>query len=150
MANLQRMTTGRLGETLTHSGLITNDQLEEALAGLKTSGLPLGEILVERGYVTERDVAQAMTTQFSLPYLSPKQYYTSSAVLKLVPLDVMRKHRLVPVDKMGDVLTLCIGGPVDPDVLEKIEKTTGCTVQVFVAMAADIKETIEKFAAESA
>ena len=149
MANLQRMTATRLGEILTHAGLVTVDQLDTALADQKTTGLHLGEVLVDHGYVTERDIAQAITTQFGLPYLSPMQYYTSPPVLKLIPLDVMRKHKLVPLDKMGEVLTVCISGPVEPGVLEQIEKATGCTIQVFIATASDIKQAIDKFAAES-
>jgi type IV pilus assembly protein PilB len=148
VANVQRMTSARLGEILTHSGLITPEQLEEVLAAAKTSPMTLGELLVDRGYLTERDIAQAISTQFGLPYLSPKQYYTSSAVTKLISLDLMRKHRLVPLDRLGDVLTVCISGPVDAEVLEGIEKSSGCTIQVFVAMGADIKAAIEKLAAE--
>jgi type IV pilus assembly protein PilB len=148
MANIQRMTNTRLGEILTHSGLITAEQLDEVLASAKTRDMPLGEILADRGYLTERDIAQAISTQFGLPYLSPKQCYTSSNVTKLIPLDVMRKHRLVPLDRLGDVLTVCLSGPVDIEVLEDIEKATGCTIQVFVATATDIKAAIEKIATE--
>ncbi len=148
MAGIQRMTAKRLGEILTHSGLITSEQLEETLKDQKGSDSRLGELLVDRGFVTERDVAEALTTQFGLPYLSPKQYYTSSAVTKLVPLDIMRKHNLVPLDRMGDVLTVCVSGPVENKVLEDIEKSTGCTIQVFVAMTRDIHETIEKISKE--
>ena len=149
MANLQRMTNKRLGEILTHSGLITGEQLDEALADQQNSGQPLGELLVDRGYVTERDIAEAITTQFGLPYLSPKQYYASSGVMGLIPLDVMRKHKLVPIDKMAQVLVVIISGPVDAEVFNEIEQMTGCTIQVYVGTSTDVNEAIEKLAESS-
>ena len=150
MAGIQRITNKRLGEILTHGGLVTPEQLEEVLQIQKKSGGLLGEMLVDRNYLTERDVAQAIATQFGVPYLSPKQYYTSAAVAKMIPVEVMKKHLLVPLDRMGDVLTICLGGPVEPEVLETIEKSTGCVVQIFVAIARDIRETIEKIAKDNA
>jgi len=149
MAHLQRITSSRLGEILTHSGLITPEQLEEALGDQKKNNRHLGELLVERGYVSDRDIAEVMTTQFGLPYLSPKQYYTNQAVTKLVPTEVMLKHMIVPLDKMGDVLTVCISGPVEPEVLEEIERKTGCSIQVFVGTAQDVKTAIAKIIDET-
>ena len=144
MANLQRMSSKRLGEILAHSGLITGEQLEEALVDQSKIHRPLGEILVDRGYVTERDVAEVIATQFGLPYLSPSQYYTSTDASKLLPVETLKKHRLVPIDKLGEVLVLVIAGPVDNEVLAEIERQTGCTLEVYVGTTTDVNEAIEK------
>ncbi|KPL04370.1 MAG: hypothetical protein AMK75_01170 [Planctomycetes bacterium SM23_65] len=144
MANIQRMTPKRLGEIFTHSGLITNEQLEEALADQKKTGKHLGELLVERGYVTERDVAEAIATQFSLPYLSPAQYFSPGEVAKSVPVEVMRTHHLVPIDKLGKILMVVIAGPVDSEVLEQIEADTKTTLQIYVGTISDVNEAIDK------
>ena len=144
MANLQRMTTKRLGEIFTHSGLITPEQLEETLADQQKSGKHLGEMLVERGYVTERDVAEAIATQFSLPYLSPTQYFAPSEMSGLVPTEVLVKHQVVPIDKLGRILMIVIAGPVDNDVLERIEKDTGCVLQIYVGTITEVRTAIEK------
>ena len=147
MANLQRMTTRRLGEILTHSGLISTEQLDEALAEQK-KGQPLGELLVDRGHVTERDVAEVIATQFGLPYLSPKQYYVSADVTKLLPVELMREHGFVPIDKMGNILTIVISGPLGGTLMSEIEGTTGCTLEVYVGTAGEVNEAIEKIADE--
>lgn len=142
MANLQRMTTKRLGEIMTHSGLISSEQLDEVLADQK-KGQPLGELLVDRGYVTERDVAEVIATQFGLPYLSPKQYYASADVTKLLPVELMKKHGFVPIDKMGSILTIVISGPLGSELMSEIEKTTGCTLEVYVGTTSEVNEAIE-------
>ena len=144
MANLQRMTPKRLGEIFTHSGLITPEQLEESLADQQKSGKHLGELLVERGYVTERDVAEAIATQFSLPYLLPTQYFVPSEMTGLVPVETMKKHNLVPIDKLGKILMVVIAGPVENEVLEKIEKDTESTLQIYVGTLAEVRAAIEK------
>lgn len=149
MANLQRMTTKRLGEILIHSGLITAEQLEEAIADQQKNGQPLGELLVDRRYITERDIAEVVATQFSLPYLSPEQYYTTSEMATVISPEVMRKHHIVPLDKLGKVLILVISGPVDNAVLDEIEKATGCSLQVYVATGSEVDRAIDKLVSDA-
>lgn len=144
MANIQRMTPKRLGELFTHSGLISNEQLEETLADQEKTGKHLGELLTDRGYVTERDVAEAIATQFSLPYLSPTQYFVPHEMAKIIPLETMEEHQLVPIDKLGKILMVVIAGPVDNDVLEKIETETGSTLQIYVGTLSDVNAAIKK------
>ncbi|HUW58691.1 MAG TPA: hypothetical protein VMZ92_18790 [Planctomycetota bacterium] len=144
MANIQRMTPKRLGEIFTHSGLISGEQLGEALVDQEKTGKHLGELLVERGYVTERDVAEAIATQFSLPYLSPTQYFVPSEMETVIPIDVMKAHQLVPIDKLGKILMVVIAGPVDNSVLEKIEADTKSALQIYVGTISDVGEAIEK------
>ena len=146
MANIQRMTVKRLGEIFTHSGLISTEQLEETLADQQKTGKHLGELLVDRGYVTERDVAEAIATQFSLPYLSPAQYYTSSEMASIMPLERMTRHQLVPIDKLGKILMVVIAGPVENEVLEQIEKETDSILQMYVGTLSEVSAAIEKLA----
>ena len=144
MANIQRMTPKRLGEIFTHSGLISNEQLEETLADQQKTGKHLGELLVDRGYVTERDVAEAIATQFSLPYLSPSQYFIPSEMVNVIPIETMQKHHIVPIDKLGKILMVIIAGPVDSEVFEEIEAKTGSSLQVYVGTLSDINAAIDK------
>jgi len=144
MPNLQRMTAKRLGEIFTHSGLISTEQLEETLADQEKTGKHLGELLVDRGYVTERDVAEAIASQFSLPYLSPTQYFVSTEMASILPLELMTKHHLVPIDKLGKILMVVLAGPVENDILEKIEKDTDSTLQLYVGMISEVSAAIDK------
>ena len=146
MANLQRMTHKRLGEIFTHSGLITPEQLEESLIDQAKTGKHLGELLIERNYVTERDVAEAIATQFSLPYLAPTQYFAPSEMANVIPFEIMEKHKIVPIDRMGNILMVVIAGPVDNDVLNQIEKDAGATLQIYVGTFTEVAAAIAKLA----
>jgi type IV pilus assembly protein PilB len=143
MANLQRMTKRKLGEVLLREQLVTREQVEEALNEQGETGEFLGEILVRKGYVSERDIAETIATQYSFPYLEPDQYYISTDVLQLLPLEFMQRHLVIPLDRFGQILTVVTSGPLDPDVVSEIEQITGCKVQVFISIVSEVRKTID-------
>lgn len=147
MANVHRMTKKRLGELLLQEGVIRQEHLDESLEEQQQTGELIGDILVRRGFCTESDVARTISTQFSFPYISVMHYHISPEMAGLFPLEHLEKNLFVPIDKFGDVLNVVVAGLLDQDVVEDIEKTTGCTAQVYVGMVSEVKQVIrEKFA----
>jgi len=147
--NIRRMTKKRLGEILLAEGILTNLQLEQALAVQKTSSRMLGEILVEMKVVSEKDIAESLCTQFSCPYVSTEQYFVSGDVASLIPIEVMRKYLLVPVDKFSNILTIAVAGALSEEVVQEIQRLTGCDIHVFVSTMSDIRSTIERLEKQS-
>lgn len=143
MANVYRMTKRKLGEILLHEQLVTKEQVEECLAEQSAGGELLGEILVRKGYCSEKDIAETIATQFSFPYLEPDQYYISSDVFRLLPMEFIEKHSVIPLDRFGETLVIVVAGPLDDEVLGEIEQMTGCTVQIFVSTMSEVRKTVE-------
>jgi type IV pilus assembly protein PilB len=143
MVRITRMTKKRLGELLRDEGLVNDEQIEEALASQRKSGELLGEVLVRLGYVTESDIAQTIVTQFGLPYLAVKQYYLAEEVVKLFPERLMRQYQFIPLDKIGNVITIAVGGLLNFDVLTELENMSGARIQVFVSTWSEIKAAID-------
>jgi len=144
MPNVRRMTKKKLGEILLKEGIITTEHLKRALAEQKRTNKLLGEILIALDACSEKDISETISVQFSIPFISTSQYYISSDVAKLLPVEMMKKYLFVPLDKFNDLLTIAIAGFLDEDVFAEIEKKTKCQAQVFVATISDIKERIEK------
>jgi len=142
--SIRRITKKRLGEILLAEGIITSQQLEEALAEQRNSGRLLGEILVKKGLVSEKDIAETLCTQFSFPYISTNQYFVSQEVAGAVPIELMKKHIFVPLDKFNNLLTIAVAGSLTEEILDEIEKASGCQVQIFVSTLSEVKATIEK------
>ena len=140
----RRIVAKPLGELLVERGTITRSQLEEALATQARRGGLLGQIIVELGYANEEDVAQAITTQYGLPYLPMKNYTVDPEIVKLVPENVARQYCLIPVDRIGDTLTLAMADPFNQRAIEDIEHLHHCTVQVFVSTLSDILDAIKR------
>ncbi len=144
MVRITRMTRKRLGELLRDEGLVTDEQIEEALASQRKTGELLGEVLVRLGYVTEFDIAKTIVTQFGLPYLAVKQYFLSDDALRAFPERLMRQHQFVPLDRIGNVITIAVGGLLNFDVLSELEKTSGAHIQVYVSTWSEIKKVIDE------
>lgn len=144
MVRITRMTKKRLGELLKDEGLLTDAQIQEALSEQRKSGELLGEVLVRLGYVTEEDIAQTIVAQFGLPYIEVKQYFTSDEVLRLFSAEAMRKYQFFPLDKIGNVVTVAVGGLLNFDMLAELEAKTGCKIQVYVSTWSSVREAIEK------
>ncbi|MFY9401896.1 MAG: hypothetical protein WAQ07_00585 [Candidatus Omnitrophota bacterium] len=135
----------QLGELLIERGIINDQQLEKALHLQKEKGGLIGEILVDLGYVKEEEIAQSLTAQYGFPYLPLGNYDINPEIINIVPKRVARQYLLMPVDKIGNNLTLSMSNPLNVQAIEDVELLTGCSVQTFVSTSSDIKRAIEKY-----
>lgn len=144
MVNIAKITRKRLGEILVSEGLITNEQVQEALQEQQKTGMLLGEVLIKLDYVTELDIAGALSAEFGLPYIDASNYTISQEVFNLLPLDFINKNQLVPLDKIGNIITIAVAGPLSAKVFEELEKITGCESYLFVSTVSQVRRVIQQ------
>jgi len=142
---IRRIINKQLGELLIERGIINPRQLDKALSLQQEKGGLIGEILVELGFVKEEDIAQALTAQYGFPYLPLSNYEIDPEVANIVPGRVARQYLLLPIDRIGNNLTLAMSNPLNMQAIEDVELLSGCSVQVFVCTSSDIKKAIEKY-----
>lgn len=136
----------QLGELLIERGVITAEQFQKALDAQKErSGILIGELLIELGFLKEEDIAQTLTAQYGFPFLPLANYEIGVEVIEIIPARIARQSMLVPIDKIGNNLTIAMSNPLDVQTIEDIEILTGCNVQVFVSTSSDIKNAIAKY-----
>lgn len=134
-----------LGEILVERGVIAPEQLKEALeVQLKQGGL-IGEIIVKLGFAKEEDIAQCISLQYGFPYLPLGNYEISEEILKIVPKNVAEHYCLVPIDKIGDTLTVVMSNPLNTEAIEDLEDLSSAEVQIFISTASDVRRAIQKF-----
>ena len=102
-------------------------------------------MLVRLGYVKEEDIAQAITVQYGFPFLSLENYEINHEAVKLISENVARQYNLVPVDKIGDMLTIAMSNPLNSQAVEDVEMITKCQVQIFVSTMSAVNNTIKKY-----
>ncbi|MCX5697917.1 MAG: hypothetical protein NTU54_08150 [Candidatus Omnitrophica bacterium] len=141
----RRIITKQLGELLIERGLISREQMENALDIQRNKGGLIGEILVELGFVKEEDVAQALTTQYGFPFLPLSNYEIIPEVIGIIPLRVAKQYLILPIDKIGNNLTVTMSNPLNVQAIEDIEMLTNCSIQTFVSTSSDIKKAIGKY-----
>lgn len=145
MVNIAKLTKQRLGELLVGEGLITDAQVQEALAKQKETGELLGEVLVKLNYVTEFDIVRTLCTQFGLPYLDASRYDIGKEVVAAIPSKSLQDNQFCPLDKMGNVLVIAVSGVLNEKAFNELEKETGCKVQIFVSTSTQVRQALKRF-----
>jgi len=136
---------GRLGERLIVMGLITQDQLNSALKEQKKTGEPLGKLFQRLGYVSEEAVSSALAEQAGMEKFALDGYLAESEALHLVPESFARAHKVIPLLKEDNCLTVAIADPFDIMAIGEIERLTNLRVDARVATETDILKTIDRF-----
>lgn len=144
MVSLTRLTRKKLGEILLEEGLITEQQIQDALRLQHQQGVLFGEALVQQGLITEEKIVSTLVAQFGIPYLDPSQYDIPGELLEIFDPAMMRRFQFVPLDSIGSVLVVAIAGLLSQDLLSELENQTGCTVQVYLTKMSEITATLEK------
>lgn len=140
------MTKRRLGELLQAEGLLTEDQLKAALNEQRKNNLFLGEALVKLGFVSEEVIAQTIVQQFSLPFMLALNYTVVPEVLSIFPERMYYEYQFVAVDKIGKTLVIVGSGLMNHDVMDELERLSGCKVCQYVSTWKDIRATLDKYA----
>lgn len=136
----------RLGELLVNNKLITQHQLKEALHAQTIFGGKLGTNLVELGYVNEMDLAKLLSTQLGIPCVEAGDFDNLDRdVLKIVPLALVKKHSVIPLELEGRNLRLAMSDPTNFPSIDEISFATGLRIQPVVAPEILLVYAIEKY-----
>ncbi len=141
---LKRLINKKIGEVLIDRKVITRAQLDEALAHQREHGGLIGQILIQLDFAKESEIALALTAQYGFPYLPLDNYEIDKELTSVVPEHVATQYCLIPIDKIGNALTLAMADPTNIKAIEDIELLTKCVVQTFVSTPSDIRKAIEK------
>ena len=132
----------KLGECLIQAGLITEEDLQSALAEHKRTGERLGAVLVRLNLATERQIAKALAYQLGFPYLSLGETPPDVAVVTLIPKEVALKRSCVAIRLDKNLLTVAMADPLLFSLVQDLEFQTGYRIKQVVATRADILEWI--------
>lgn len=134
----------KLGELLIREDMITREQLEEALQEKQASDRFLGEILVGLTYITEDDLIGFLVRQCRIPHLKLSNFQVSPDIAELIPAEICEEHKLIPIDKLGSLLTVAMVNPIDIDALERIKNVVEFRIKPILCSWADFRNLFEK------
>jgi len=137
----------QLGQLLLARGIITDGQIEKALAEQKDEGHRklLGELLVEMNYCTENQIASALAEAYDVPYAQVGPKICDVKALEILPREFLEEHIVLPLFKVYDVLTVAVNEPTNVFLIDEIERISGCKTQVVCATSKDIKATLQTY-----
>ena len=127
-----------LGQMLKEKGLINDQQLKEAMEAAKTASQPLGQTLIDLGYVEEGIVLQALAAQMRIPCVDFNKVKYDASNLGLIPNDLQQKHGVLPVKLDGKKLIVATPDPSNIVALDEIQVQTGYDIRPVLASASQI------------
>ena len=124
------------------AGLLTEDQLKQALSGQKKAGLKLGHYLIQEGWVREDQIMDQVGKQLNIKRYSPKEYPVDQSLADVVPFDMAQKHQMAPLKKTRYLLTMAMTDPMDINAIDSTEILTNMEVTPVVCSEKEINQLI--------
>jgi type IV pilus assembly protein PilB len=135
----------QLAEILLEQGIVSQEQLDAAVAEQTATGKRLGRILIDMGLVKEQDLVAALASQIGLRFVDLSDSQVDATASAMLPEQVARKYRALPIGYEEDKLVVAMADPANLFALDDIRTITGMDVQPVVATAADIEAAIRKY-----
>lgn len=140
----------RLGDLLVEAGVVTQDQLTQALNVQKTEkkGQRLGVVLMDLGFTDEKHIMKALCSQLKLQPVDLSNIRIPEEITKLTEEAVLRKHNLIPFqfhEKNPNVIKVAMSDPLDIRAMDDISIITGLQIERYVATPSDIAAAIDRY-----
>jgi len=134
----------RLGEILVQQKLLSEDQLNQALADQKRTGRKLGRVFVENGFVTEEQISGALARQLGIPYLNLKFYNINQDVVRLLPETQARRFRALVLEDRGESALVGVSDPTDLFAYDEIARLLKKGVELAVVNETEVLQAIDR------
>jgi type IV pilus assembly protein PilB len=135
----------RIGDLLLREGLVTQDQLNKALAEQRHNGTRVGYNLVKLGFVKETDLTRMLARQHKMPAVDLTKFQVDPRIAKLIPGELALKHNVLPLKRDGRTLTVAMSDPATMSVLDDIKFITRLDIFPVIAGEFTLRNAIEKF-----
>ena len=130
----------KLGEILVEGGLITEKQLQSALPQQKKSKLKLGQFFVQQGILTETQIVRVVSNQLKLEEYSAIKYTLDTELSNIIPADMAYKYQVAPLNKFGLLLTVAMLDPMDINSIDAIEVYTNSEIEAVICTEQDLNQ----------
>ncbi len=132
----------RLGDMLKAVDLISDDQLNEALALQKQSKDRLGKVLVDNGYITESQLIETLRMQLGIDFIDLTKTDIDPEMSSFVPKSIAKKEDIVPVKVVKDTLFLAMADPLNFMAVEQARRTSRKRIVPMIASARSVEHAI--------
>ncbi|MGG7605938.1 GspE/PulE family protein [Massilia sp. BKSP1R2A-1] len=134
----------RLGEVLISQKLLSEDQLNQALADQKRTGRKLGRVFVESGFVTEEQISGALARQLNIPYITLKFYNINAELVRLLPETAARRFRALVLEDRRETMLVGVSDPTDLFAYDEIARLLKKGVELAVVNETEVLAAIDR------
>ncbi|MCA1245823.1 GspE/PulE family protein [Massilia sp. MS-15] len=134
----------RLGEVLIQQKLLSEEQLEQALADQKRTGRKLGRVFVESGFVTEDQISSALARQLNIPTINLKFYNIHPDLVRLLPETAARRFRALVLEDRRESVLVGVSDPTDLFAYDEIARLLKRGVELAVVNETEVLAAIDR------
>lgn len=139
----------RIGEILTEKGYVTEAQIGQALAYQKEHrDMRVGQILMELGFVTEIQVLEALADRLHLDIVEVAQLSVDIRAVSMVEKSLAEKNLILPIQEKNHTMTIVTNDPLNYFALEEVRQQTGCHLEILLSEEAPLRQAISYYYAE--
>ena len=135
----------RIGEILIEQGLLTNEQLVEALTASKKSATPIGSTLVSMGFITVDQLKDALASQQGFKPVSAQQLNILESTIRIIPEDFIKENLLIPLASDGKFIDIGMVNPSNKKALTEIVYLTGMRPRPYLMSYMEFKSCMTKY-----
>lgn len=135
----------KLGEILLEKGLITEEQLKEALLEQQKTGISLGQILIDRGLITPNVLGETLSKQLNIEYKNVSEIYISPDSINLIPENIIKDKKVFPIKKENETLEVAILPPINPVILDDIKELTGLKIKPIIVTDNEFQRLLNQY-----
>ncbi len=135
-------TRKRLGEILVNKGILTEEMLARVLNEQKKTNLRFGQYLIRQGIVKEKQIIDLLSQQLNIKKYQVYEYPLDFDIIRYIPVDVAQKNQIVPLKRHGNLLEVGIADPLDIKILDYIEKLTNLEVEPVICSEMELNQLI--------
>jgi general secretion pathway protein E len=139
-----------IGQVFLERGFIDEEELRTALNLQTESREKLGKLLVDLGYISEKDCLAVVSEHLDVPAISGADYPAVPVLENVLTFRFMKQCKLVPVALEGGILTLAMTDPMDSASMDSVRQATGYQVKALLGAESEIMDLLEKFYGSSA
>src|SRR5258708_4370586 len=134
----------RLGEILLQQKLLTSEQLKSALDEQKASGRRFGRVLIDKGFVTEEQISEAVARQLNIPYINLKFYNVRREVMLKLPESAARRFRALVLEDAGATYKVGMADPTDITAYDELVRILRRDIDIVVVTGSELLRTIDR------
>lgn len=134
-----------LGEILIENGLIVPEQLQEALEEQQFSHEKLGNILVNKGYIAEQQLLEVLEFILGIPQVQISRLNIDPEVVKLLPGNIIHKHKVLPISANHGRITLAMADPLNYEAIDDVCILTSMDVVPVMASERELDAAIQQY-----
>ena len=134
-----------IGQLLIEKNLLSPQELQNGLALQRERREKIGRILLDLGYLAEKDLMTVLSEQHKAPLISVSELPVAPLEVEKLSSKFLKQFNVLPLDLKENVLTVAMSDPSDTDTLESLRMFTGYSCRVLLGQEGDIAEVLERF-----